>query len=282
MNDPLDPSLGRDQVASGGSAFRQRSVPILMYHQITPDPDVRFRKYAMTPGRFALQMRWLAVTGHRTISIDDLLAHRRGELPLPARPVLLTFDDGFQDTHDHAIPILHRHGFTAVFYLVTGLVGQHSRWLEEERGVSLPLHDWSAARRIEELGFRCGSHSVSHPRLAEVGPSRLANELEESRAMLEDELGRPVLDLAYPHGSYDERVIEAARTAGYRTACSVRIGSSRPADDVMALHRIPIGGHESFPTFLWRLRTGRSPREWLRRRTTATRRGAGVTPGGGA
>jgi peptidoglycan/xylan/chitin deacetylase (PgdA/CDA1 family) len=251
-------------------ATRQVSVPILMYHQVTPEPDPRFRKYALTPAQFARQMRVLALTGHHAISIDELLNHRIAQQPLPRRPVLITFDDGYEDTYRHAVPILREHGYTATFFLVAGLVGASTVWLQAERGLSLRLFDWDTARRLEAEGFACGSHSLTHPRLASLDAEAVQRELRESRRLLEEQLGHDVVDLAYPHGSYDERVIELAREAGYRSACSVRIGRSQPDDDLMALHRIPVGGHESLATFAWRLRMGLSPREWAQ-----TRRGPG-------
>lgn len=252
-------------------ATSRGSVPILMYHQVTPKPDRKFLKYAVKPDRFAQQMRWLALTGHHAISMDALLAHRAGAGTLPTRPVVVTFDDGYQDTYDHAVPVLLEHGFTAIFYLVGQEVGHRSRWLEAERGLSLALFDWPTARRLEMDGFRCGSHALTHARLATLDGRESDRELMTSRKLLEDNLGREVRDLAYPHGSYDDRVIRQARAAGYRSACSVRIGRSPRLDDVMALHRIPVGGQESLATFIFRLRAGLSPREWLRARRGGAR-----------
>ena len=238
-------------------------VPILMYHQVAPRPRPVFRKYAVTPNAFAAQMKWLAVTGHTPITLDVLLAHRSGQCPLPPRPIVITFDDGFQDCIDYAVPIMRALGFTAIFYLVAGLVGKTSRWLLSERGIELPLMDWTAARRLEAAGFQCGSHTMNHPHLAELTPAACREELLTSRYVLEDHLGHEIRHLAYPFGSFNQRVRDLALETGYRSASSVRIGLSSLDDDSLALHRIHVTGQDSLLDFICRLRSAHSVGEWL-------------------
>ncbi|HEX5387007.1 MAG TPA: polysaccharide deacetylase family protein [Gemmatimonadales bacterium] len=244
-----------------------RAVPILMYHLVTPSPATPFRKYAVTPRAFAAQMRWLAATGHRAILPDALVAAREGRAELPRHPVMITFDDGFRDCIDHALPALRARGFTAVFYLVAGFVGGRSEWLVAEKGVEYPLFGWDAARALERQGFACEAHSLTHHRLTTLGADACRHELVESRRVLERELGREVRHLAYPFGIYDERVRATAVEAGYRSACSVRAGISDAADDRFALHRVPVSGHDSLLDFVCRLRTARNWGETVRRAT---------------
>lgn len=235
-----------------------------MYHQVTPRPLASYRKYTVTPRAFAAQMRWLALAGYVPINLDALLDYRRGRGRLPSRPVVITFDDGYQDCIDYAVPILRARAFTAVFYLVTGLMEETSRWLLPERGIELPLIDWPTARWLEAAGFQCGSHSMSHPRLANMEPAACRSELLESRRLLEDRLGHKIRHLAYPYGSFDERVRTLVGEVGYHSACSVRIGLSPPDDDPLALHRVPINGQDSLLDFACRLRTARTVGESLR------------------
>src|SRR5688572_25859544 len=100
------------------------SVPILMYHDVAPELHAGFERFTVRARDFAWQMRWLALTGHESITLDRLLAARRGEATLPRRPVVLTFDDAFVASGEHAPPVLRRHGFTATFFVVAGLVGR--------------------------------------------------------------------------------------------------------------------------------------------------------------
>ena len=240
------------------------AIPILMYHQISPGPSPAFRKYSVTVKAFAAQMQWLARAGYVPISLDALIACRSGRGTLPLRPVVITFDDGFRDCAEHAVPILKALSFTAAFYLVAGLVGKTSRWLLAEHGIEFPLMDWATARQLEAAGFHCGCHTMSHPRLADLSPSLCREELLWSRQLLEDNLGHEVTDLAYPFGSFNDSVRAIAAETGYRSACSVRIGLSAADDDPLALHRVPITGQDSLTDFICRLHTARSVREYLR------------------
>ena len=125
------------------------SVPILSYHDVAPEPHPAFRRYPLTVREFARQMQWLARRRYTPIDMDTLAATRQGGT-LPARPVVITFDDGFRTCAEHAVPVLQQHGFTATFFLVTGLMGSTSRWMAD-RGVNLALMTWDAARRIAAL-----------------------------------------------------------------------------------------------------------------------------------
>jgi peptidoglycan/xylan/chitin deacetylase (PgdA/CDA1 family) len=240
-----------------------RVIPILMYHQVSPDPIASFRKYVVSPGAFAAQMRWLALAGYRTVGLDAAIGPR---LDLPRRPVIITFDDGYRDCAAYVRPVLLKWGFDAVFFLVAGLMGQTSRWLLAERGFELPLIDWATARGLEADGFTCASHSLSHPRLAEISDTECRRELAESRALLEEKLGHEVRDLAYPFGSVNARVRTLAGEIGYRSACSVSIGLSGADDDRLALHRVPVNGQEALIDFIWRLHTTLGRIEWLQER----------------
>jgi len=234
------------------------SVPILMYHEVSPSPHPAFRRYTVTPRVFARQMRWLAAFGYQPVDMETLVRARQGQGSLPKRPIVITFDDGLQSAVDHALPVLQRHRFTAVFYLVAGLMGQTSRWLRTELGVEFPIISWDTARRLAGSGFQCGAHTLTHPRLTELTPSQRRPELVDARERLEQELSRPVAHLAYPFGSFDAHVRQAAADAGYTSACSTRRGLSSQGDDLLGLHRVPVYGHETLVDFAWRLRTARA------------------------
>lgn len=244
----------------------RQTIPILMYHQVSLDPIPAFRKYTVTPQAFAAQMRWLALAGYVPITMDALLENRAGRSSrLPDRPIVITFDDGFQDCVEQAGPILASHGFTAIFYLVAGLLGQTSRWLVAERGLELPLVSWTDARRLVADGFQIGSHTLSHPRLADLPAAACYEELRVSRLCLEDGLGVPVRHLAYPFGSFNSTVRAMAAEAGYHSACSVQEGLARLHDDPLAWQRIPIIGSDTLPDFILRLKTDMTVRQFLRR-----------------
>ncbi len=244
------------------------AVPILAYHDVSPEPHPRFRRYTVTVRQFASQMRWLSAGGYQTVDMDTLVHARTAGGPLPRRPVLITFDDGFQGCADHAVPVLRTHGFTAVFFLVAGFVGQTSQWMAGQ-GVQLPLMSWATVRALANAGFHCGVHSVTHPRLTALDPARRRAELVDARRRLEDELGRPARHFAYPFGDHDAAVRASAADAGYVTACSTRPGLSGVDDDLLALPRLTVHGHDSRFELAFRLRTGSSLREYVGRALAA-------------
>lgn len=240
------------------------SIPILMYHEVSPKALPDFRKYVVTPDAFARQMRWLHTAGYVPVDLDALLDYRAGKVRLKGRPVVITFDDGYRDCIDYAVPVLKQYGFTAVFYLVAGLMGQPSRWLRPIKGFTLDLIDWETARRLAEAGFQIGSHTSSHPHLTDLGVEAREAELCQSRQILEQHLGRPVRHLAFPFGSFDAGVCALAARAGYRSACTTEIGLSTRLDDPLALNRVPVTGYDSLADFAWRLGTAYPLGEWWR------------------
>jgi peptidoglycan/xylan/chitin deacetylase (PgdA/CDA1 family) len=244
----------------GGS----RPVPILMYHQVTPKPTAAFAKYTVTVKAFAAQMRWLAVARYTPLTIEALVAAWQGQRALPRRPVVITFDDGFRDCMEFAVPILQQHRFSAVFFLVAGLMGRTSRWMLHTSGVEFPLMDWAAARALESYGIECAAHSLTHPALADQPAAVSRAELVESRRLLEDRLGRQVRHLAYPFGSVSTGVRDLAAEAGYVAACTTEHGFAAEGNDRLLLPRVPVYGHDSLLDFVCRLRVGQTARQMLR------------------
>lgn len=241
-------------------------IPILMYHHVAPAPVPAFEKYTVTSRAFDAQMRMLALLRYTPLTLDALLAARASGRPIPSRSVVITFDDGFQECIENAVPILKKYRMTAIFFLVAGLMGQRSEWLERERGVTLELADDNTARRLLADGFECGAHSLTHPHLTELTELDCRRELTESRSRLEKILGQEISHLAYPFGDWNGRVRTIAMESGYRSACAVEIGVSDASDSPFALRRVPITGFDTLPDFVCRLNTGWRWSEWLRGR----------------
>jgi peptidoglycan/xylan/chitin deacetylase (PgdA/CDA1 family) len=236
-----------------------------MYHEVTPRPATAFAKYSVTPKAFAAQMRWLAWAGYTPVPMGALVASPHGSAPLPRRAVVITFDDGFRDCARFALPVLQRRGFTAMFYLVAGLVGRTSRWMASGSG-QLALADWTDVRALQAAGMQCGAHSMSHPALATCSAATIRDELVDSRRILEDRLGREILHFAYPYGSVTPGVRALAAEAGYVSACTGEKRLATERDDPLLLPRVPVYGRESLVDFICRLRTAESPRHLLRRK----------------
>jgi peptidoglycan/xylan/chitin deacetylase (PgdA/CDA1 family) len=244
-------------------------IPILMYHQVAGNGPAAYGDYTVRPHSFARQMRMLATLGYKTVSLERVMAARMSGLPLPKRSLVITFDDGFADAIQNAVPVLVRHGLTATFFIVAGLIGRTSEWTRRKRGIEMALADAAALRDVAAAGFTIGSHTVTHRRLGDLQQHEIRYELEESKRRLEDALGRAVCDLAYPYGSMNENVREAAAECGYRDACSTIEGLSAATDDPFMLRRVHIHGRDSLPDFVCRVRTGYALRNMVHRvRTT--------------
>src|SRR5262245_48176936 len=123
------------------------AVPILTYHSVAASVPRRVRPYCVHPRRFEDQAQHIREAGYRTFTVGDLVRMRAAGA-VPAKSVVLTFDDGFADFHETALQILMRYGLTATLYVVAGHIGSTSRWLEDEESRSLPMLTWSQLREI--------------------------------------------------------------------------------------------------------------------------------------
>lgn len=209
---------------------RTLDVPILMYHRVGKVP-VRPGLYGagltVQTGVFAAQMEWLHRHDFHAITPRQLFDALEWGRPLPSRPVLLTFDDGYADVLYHAEPILHRLHMPAVAFVITDRVS----------GSDPSFLDWRDLRDLERDGFTIGSHTVHHLDLAELSSAQAWYELESSRATLEKRLGVPVDWFAYPAGRYDASVLSLVRRAGYLLAVTTQPGAAQSARYPFTLHR---------------------------------------------
>jgi len=201
---------------------------------------------------FAQHLRALDEAGFYTVSLEtwaDAVARCR---PLPGRPMVLTFDDGCRDFAEHAWPLLRRHGFRAVVFLVASFIGKTNEW-DSAHGESIPLLDWEAISRLRDEGVEFGSHTVTHRHLNALAPADVAYEAAHSRMLLERGLDMPVRSIAYPFGDTDPVLQQIVGTCGYRFGVSCRCAIAQPTDDLLELPRIGVGGLDDFHTVIERL-----------------------------
>lgn len=198
------------------------TVSVLAWHEIS-DLD---SPTAVPPVRFAAQLDRLARMGRPIISLAAAAKD-------PGDGVALTFDDGHRDTYTAAFPLLAGRGVTATVYVATAFVSTND-WFEPG-GTAVT---WEMLNELVAAGWTVGSHTLSHRRLVGLPPADLARELRESRAMLEDHLGRPCEHFCAPYGDMDRTVLAAALESGYRTV----------SVSVPPRHRLPA----RHPALVWR------------------------------
>lgn len=228
----------------------EKTIPILMYHLITPSIHPEFIACSITPHTFAIQIKLLNLLGFNSINLDQLQDYKNGKITLPPKSVVITFDDCYQESIDYAIPILRSNGFTAVFFVPTDYVGSQSHWLLPELGFEFPIIDWDTIQFMDTSGFQIGSHSITHPNLTDITSEDCYRELVGSRNALEHHLGHEVVHFAYPYGLFNDNVRSIASEVGYSTVCSVIERLSRKEDDPLALPRINIMGTQNIVDFI--------------------------------
>ena len=245
------------------------SIPILMYHQVSPEPDTEFLRFTVTQESFANQMKLLKLLGFTPITLNELPYSKEDNGKPKTKPIIITFDDGLRDLLDYAVPVLKSYGFPAVFYISTDYVGKQSSWMVPEIGIEFPVMNWDEIKDLDSDGFQIGSHSMSHPYLARLSAEDCLSELKGSREILENRLGHEVRHMAYPNGSVNDNVRSLAEESGYHTACSSikRIASTK--DDPLLLPRLVIAGEDTVLDFITKIYTARAPWASINGRTRA-------------
>jgi peptidoglycan/xylan/chitin deacetylase (PgdA/CDA1 family) len=237
---------------------RRSGLPVLMYHHVgSPPPGAGIRKLWVSARDFRSQMLALLRRGCTPLLFSEL------DKALPARPVLVTFDDGYADNIEEAFPVLRETRVKANIFLVHDAVGRHNLW--EDPGL-LPwqrMLGWDQILAMQDSGLvEFGSHGMSHRDLARLSLEEVRWEAEESKRRLEARLGRPVAAFSYPFGSgaFDARVRSAVRGAGYRWDFSIRQGISPwPWDpDSGPLRRILVRGDDTSLDLRLNLTRGRA------------------------
>ncbi|HHM04764.1 MAG TPA: polysaccharide deacetylase family protein [Gammaproteobacteria bacterium] len=218
-----------------------------MYHRIGPAHNDWERRYAISPENFAAHMQCLARQGMRACSLGDFFAWLAGERVLPEGSFLLTFDDGFLGVYEHAAPLLQRMNWPATVFLVSRLLGREDEWCRSDNpsGATYPLLAAEHIVAMREMGFTFHSHTRTHADLTTLSDARLAEELRASREDLEALLGEAVPYLAYPYGRIDERVVVAAREAGYRAAFCTQPGFNRRDVHPYRIRRLDVFGTDT-------------------------------------
>jgi len=259
-------------------------VPILMYHGITDKPEPGVGPYYQvntTPAVFRAQMQFLADNGYRTVPLStvvEALKPANGSTAAPDHistetlkngstdlssvasakeetpsPVVLTFDDGFRNFHSTAFPILQEFGFTATVFLPTAFIGDTPRpFSPVHRNTEIPNHQtsecltWREVKELHEAGISFGSHTATHPKLADLSWEEIRSEISDSKAEIEQRLQASCTQFCYPYAypqtneDFCARFRETLQEMGYMCCTTTHVGRARYEDDPFQLKRLPV------------------------------------------
>jgi peptidoglycan/xylan/chitin deacetylase (PgdA/CDA1 family) len=204
---------------------------VLCYHALSPDWPAAL---STTPERFESQLRRLKRRGYRGVTFTEAVAGGRG------KRVAVTFDDAYRSVLELARPILDDLEMPATVYAPTAWIDRDEpmtwpgidEWLGGPHEHELLPMSWDQLRELADGGWEIGSHTVSHPHLTQIGDGELEVELTRSREACREALGRDCSSIAYPYGDVDERVVAAARAAGYAAGAALpaRWHAERPLE----------------------------------------------------
>jgi peptidoglycan/xylan/chitin deacetylase (PgdA/CDA1 family) len=216
---------------------------VLVYHRISDDRD----PLALSPAKFRAQMEWLAANRFRgldAVTALDLLAAGQ----LEPRTVAITFDDGFEDVLDNAHPVLAGLGFSATVFVATAVVGGNGSYEFAVPGAS--TLSWEQIRELDASNvLRFEPHSRTHPDLTGLNGAAARGEIAESKAELEQQIGRETHAFCYPSGFVGPREGELTREAGFRYGLTCEPGLNTASTDPYFIHRVHIDGTDSLRTF---------------------------------
>jgi peptidoglycan/xylan/chitin deacetylase (PgdA/CDA1 family) len=214
---------------------RQVKVPILLFHHVGPlpaNPDAIRRDLTVSPAQFEEHLQYLKAAGFHPASLRDLYFYLVAGQPLPDKPVILTFDDGYRDNYEYAFPLLKQYDFKAAFFVLTDFIDQ-----------GRPEYvTWQQLREMHAGGMEVEAHSRDHPDLRGRNVDFLVWQILGPDEAIAAHVGERPRFYAYPSGTYDEKVIEVLRSDHYWGALTISQGALQSTDRLFELHRIRVRG----------------------------------------
>ncbi|MHB8125152.1 MAG: polysaccharide deacetylase family protein [Desulfitobacteriaceae bacterium] len=199
-------------------------IPVLYYHSVMVEPGNELR---VPPEQFETQMRYLSAHGYHVVSLDQLYKYFYEKGTLPVKPVVITFDDGYEDNYTIAYPILKKYGYTATVFVVTSYINGKG------------YMSWEQLKELGDKGWQIEGHTINHPSLVKDKLTEvvLNRELIEAKDTLEKCMGRTVKFFAYPFGDYNSDVVQEVTEAGYLMAFTTERGWAN-SKNPMQVHRV--------------------------------------------
>ena len=220
-------------------------VPVLMYHNIGCQWPGGNPNLTISPRTFERHLRCLSLRGYRPVSNAEMVAFYTKGSPLAAKPIFLTFDDAYDEIPKYALPALQRYGFHGTVFVVTSQIGGANQWDQVAGWSRKELMKAEDIREWSQLGIDFQCHSRTHADLTTLSQSQIMDELETSRAQLEQLVDKPVTSFAYPYGYYNTLARECVRQV-FSLGFSCEQGLADAASDRCLLPRV-----DMLPQYGW-------------------------------
>ena len=207
----------------GVAAKNESSDPIFMYHHIQDVSD----NLSLSPAKFRSEVEYLSQNNYQVITLSELFNDTPGE------KAVLTFDDGYKDVIDNALPVLKKFGFRGVVFIIVNNIGQSG------------YMSFDDLRVLKNEGWEIGSHSLTHPDFKILSDELAKKQIVESKKILEDGLNIKIEYFCYPAGRYNETTVNLVKEAGYVGAVTIKPGTKNSKDKIFELKRIRIQSAET-------------------------------------
>jgi peptidoglycan/xylan/chitin deacetylase (PgdA/CDA1 family) len=240
------------------------NIKVLMYHRIVTDPaHIVDYWHAVDAEHFKQQLRLLERFNFTPITFEDYQLYLDGQLTLPRKPIIITFDDGHLDTYEIAAPILEEFDMKAVVFVMGNRDLDHAHWDEGSTNLRFPLMTDHQIKDLRSRGFEIGAHSMNHRILPNLNLDACIDEVWGSKQTVEKVLGEPIISFSYPYGRKDERVQAVVQEAGFNFACGVYTGPARFGEDLLDFRRLAINNEVGLTSFMLRMLTPYEYAEWM-------------------
>jgi len=235
---------------------------VLLYHSICPDNTPEHADhFNVTPDTFKKQMEWLSMQGYESISpddIDDVMRDRHAK-----KCVLISFDDGYQNNYEYALPVLQETGHKAIFFIATSFLDSAEvfPWIQTEIDAVRKQYRPLTGSQLKDIaaisGMTIGAHTKTHRRLASLEQNEARAELLESKSTLESLLGTEIKHFAFPYGStkdFTARDMAMCREAGFQTGMTTDARSMRKPQNLFAIPRQTVYERDKTNSFLFKVK----------------------------
>ncbi len=245
----ITPGPPKDSLAEVPSAYTNNVVlriPILMYHHVGPlpgKPDALRKDLTVSSEDFEMQLAWLKAQGYESITLSDLQLFFQKKFSMPSKPVIFTFDDGYDDVFAYAQPLLKKYGFKGSYAIIT-----------QFPGITMGTNTYASWHQIKGA-VKDGAEIVSHTQDHFDGTDKkysdsfILQNYTDSIKDIKNNLGNNTTVLIYPYGHYNAHLIDLAKKAGFEMGVTTNFGKSVGLNNLMEVPRVRVHGHETMETF---------------------------------